>query len=132
MEWAIAQQNTSEWKNNDLTMKVDRLEFPLAKAEYLFSHATTPGAGGDKQKFWRNILGFQDPVALRAAILTQVTLEALEPKEANDYGQRYQATVVIEGPSGTTWRVKTGWIVLTGETVARFVTAVPERFGRQS
>ncbi|MEG4841670.1 hypothetical protein [Microcoleus sp. B9-D4] len=30
-----------------------RLEFPIAKAQYLFSSATEAGVGGDKQKFWR-------------------------------------------------------------------------------
>jgi hypothetical protein len=112
-------------------MNIDRLEFSLAKAEYLFNHSTAPGEGGDKQKFWREVLGFEDPEAIREAILASVTVDLLEPRELNDYGARYQATMLIEGPSGVNWRIRTGWIVLTGEDVARFVTAVPERFGRQ-
>ena len=112
-------------------MSIDRLEFSLAKAEYLFNHSTAPGEGGDKQKFWREVLGFDNPEAIREAILANVTVDLLEPREANDYGKRYQVTVLIEGASGVTWRVRTGWIVLTGEDIARFVTAVPERFGRQ-
>lgn len=32
-------------------MSIDRLEFSLAKAEYLFNHSTAPGEGGDKQNF---------------------------------------------------------------------------------
>lgn len=112
-------------------MSVDRLEFPLAKAEYLFNHTTAPGEGGDKQKFWRTVLGFESPEAIRESILATVTIDSLEPKEPNDYGEKYQVTVLIEGPSSVAWRIRTGWIVLTGENVARFVTAVPERFGRQ-
>lgn len=113
-------------------MSFDRLEFSLAKAEYLFNHSTNPGEGGDKQKFWRGVLGFESPEAIREAILANVSVDLLEPKEPNDYGDRYQATVVIVGKSGVAWRIKTAWIVLTGEDIARFVTAVPERFGRQS
>lgn len=112
-------------------MNIDRLEFSLAKAEYLFNHSTAPGEGGDKQKFWHEVLGFSNPEAIREALLANVSVDLLEPKEPNDYGERYQATVLIEGPSGVAWRVRTGWIVLTGEDVARFITAVPERFGRQ-
>ncbi|MFM9267839.1 hypothetical protein [Tychonema sp. BBK16] len=29
------------------------------------------------------------------------------------------------------WQIRTGWIVLFGEDIARFVTAFPQRFGRQ-
>jgi len=32
-------------------MGIGRLEFPLAKAEYLLSYSTEPGEGGDKHKF---------------------------------------------------------------------------------
>jgi hypothetical protein len=113
------------------TLLIVRLEFPMAKADYLFSHATAPGKGGDKQKFWRTVLGFESSAALRAAILAKVTIDGLVSEAANQYGQRYQATVLIEGPSGCAWQIRTGWIVLTGENVARFVTAVPARFGRQ-
>ncbi|MDX2240482.1 MAG: hypothetical protein NW224_07355 [Leptolyngbyaceae cyanobacterium bins.302] len=56
--------------------------------------------------------------------------QSTRPKGPNDYGERYQAIVLIQGLSGVSWRVRTGWIVLSGEDVARFVTAVPERFGR--
>lgn len=112
-------------------MSIDRLDFSLAKAEYLLNHSTAPGEGGDKQKFWREILGFSNPEVIRAAILATVTVDLLQLGEPNDYGERYQATVLIQGLSGVAWRVKTVWIVLTGEDIARFVTAIPERFGRQ-
>ena len=112
-------------------MAIDHLEFPLAKAEYLFNHSVASDKGGDKQRFWRRIMGFRSPKALREAILAKVTLDQLEPTSPNQYGDRYQAVILIRGPSGIIWHIKTLWIVLTGESVARFVTAVPERFGRQ-
>ena len=87
--------------------------------------------GGDKQKFWRTVLGFESSESIREAILSQVTIDQLDSNGANNYGEQYQVVILIEGPSKVIWQIKTGWIVLIGEEVARFVTAVPERFGRQ-
>lgn len=98
----------------------------------MFNHSTALGEGGDKQKCWRKMLGFQNPEDIREAILAIVTTDQLEPTQPNQYGERYQAVVLIHGPSGVAWRIKTVWIVLIGENFARFVTVVPERFGRQS
>lgn len=108
-----------------------RLEFPIAKAEYLLNHTTEPGEGGDKRKFWHEVMGFQSAEAIREAVLAEVSLDSLEPQGQNAYGERYQAVILITGPSRVSWLIRTGWIVLFGEDVARFVTAVPERFGRQ-
>ena len=113
-------------------MNIDHLEFTLPKANYLFNHESVPGKGGDKQKFWRSVLGFDSPEAIREAILARVSIDQLEAREVNSFGEKYQITVLIEGPSGASWLIGTGWIVLTGETVVRFVTAFPERLGRQS
>lgn len=107
-------------------MVVKRLEIPLAKAEYLFSHSTAPGEGGDKRKFWREVLRFNSAEAVREAILAQVDPAELEATTPNKYGDRYQSIILITGPSGKARYLKTIWIVLTGESVARFVTAVPE------
>lgn len=108
-----------------------RLEFSLAKAEYLLNHTTKFGEGGDKRKFWRGVMGFQSAQGLRETLLAEVSVDHLQPQRQNAYGDRYQAMVLITGPSGMSWRIRTGWIVLFGEDVARFVTAVPERYGRQ-
>lgn len=112
-------------------MNIDRLEFTLSKAEYLFNHESVPGKGGDKQKFWRSVLGFDSPEAIREAVLARATINQLVAKELNSFGEKYQITLLVEGPSGVSWLIRTGWIVLTGENVARFVTAFPERLGRQ-
>ncbi|PSB24182.1 hypothetical protein C7B69_13755 [filamentous cyanobacterium Phorm 46] len=108
-----------------------QFDFAIAKAQYLFSSATKPGVGGDKQKFWREVMGFESPEAIREAILTQISLDLLRSVGQNDYGERYQAIILITRPSGVSWQIRTGWIVLFGEDIARFVTAVPQRFGRQ-
>ncbi|MEL6777664.1 MAG: DUF6883 domain-containing protein [Cyanobacteria bacterium J06597_16] len=111
-------------------MRIDRLEIPLAKAEYLFSHSTAPGEGGDKQKFWREILGFDSAEAVREAILAQVTPDNLEKTTPNAYGERYQSIIEITGPSSRIRHLKTIWIILAGEKIARLVTAVPQSIRR--
>jgi hypothetical protein len=50
-------------------------------------------------------------------------------QDTTDYGKRYRAYIEIVGRSGETRRIRTVWIVLTGEDIARFVTAVPDRLG---
>jgi hypothetical protein len=42
-----------------------RFDFPLAKAQYLFSRATGLGVGGDKRKFWQEVMGFASPEAIK-------------------------------------------------------------------
>jgi hypothetical protein len=39
---------------------ISYFEFSLAKAEYLLNFQAEPGQGGDKRRFWRDIMGFQD------------------------------------------------------------------------
>ncbi|MBD1873119.1 hypothetical protein H6F75_06470 [Nodosilinea sp. FACHB-131] len=104
-------------------------EFPLEKAEYLFSAGAKPGLGGDKQRFWTVVMGFRSPAAIRAAILSVVTLETLVYQSQNEYGKIYRAYLSLNGPSGLARRVRTVWIVEFDRTVARFVTAVPDRGG---
>ncbi|WNZ26478.1 hypothetical protein HJG54_07140 [Leptolyngbya sp. NK1-12] len=113
-------------------MQLTCLDFPLEKAIYLFTYAAEPGRGGDKQRFWREVMGFESPAAIRGAILAELTVDALSLQGQNEYGYRFQAVVSITGPSGLSWRVRTGWLVRHGETIARFITAIPERLGRQA
>jgi hypothetical protein len=108
------------------------LEFSIRKAEYLLNYAALPGEGRDKQKFWREVMGFESATDIQEAVLAKVSVDLLQPQGQNDYGDRYQAVVLIEGPSGVSRLVKTVWIVLFDEDVARFVTATPQRSRRQS
>ena len=64
-----------------------RFEFPIAKAQYLFNRASEPGQGGDKRKFWRDVMGFESSEAIREAILTEVSLEILQPQSQNEQGE---------------------------------------------
>ena len=40
-----------------------------------------PGVGGDKRKFWRDVMGFKSPEAIREAILAKVSLKLLEQQK---------------------------------------------------
>jgi hypothetical protein len=52
-----------------------QLEFPLAKANYLLNYTNTNGAGvgGDKRKFWCEVMGFDNPEWIRENIARFVT-----------------------------------------------------------
>lgn len=106
-----------------------RFEFPIAKAQYLFNRATEPRKGGDKRKFWQEVMGFELPEAIREAILAEVSLDMLQPQSQNEQGELYRAYIQVTGASGISRRIRTVWIVLFDEDVARFVTAVPDRLG---
>ncbi len=106
-----------------------RFEFPIAKAQYLLNRAAEPGEGGDKRKFWREVMGFDSLEAIREAILAAVTIDMLQPQSQNAQGELYRAYIQLTGPSGLSRRIRTVWIVLFNEDVARFVTAVPDRLG---
>lgn len=53
---------------------------------------------------------------LRTDVVTQVP---------SPYGAKYVATGILEGPNGRTMLLTTVWIVTSGETVPRLVTAYP-------
>ena len=109
----------------------NQLEFAIDKAKYLLNYSTKSGEGGDKRKFWHEILGFQSAEAIREEILAKVSVELLQLQGSTPYGTRYAATILINSPAGISWQIRTAWIVLEGETIGRFVTAIPERQGKQ-
>jgi hypothetical protein len=107
------------------------LEFSIQKAEYLLNYRALPGEGRDKQKFWREVMGFESAADIREAVLANVSVELLQSQGQNEYGDHYQASILIMGPSGVSRQVKTVWIVLFDEDVAKFVTATPQKSRRQ-
>lgn len=111
-------------------MQPTKLLFPIEKAIYLLTRETEPRQGGDKQKFWREVLGFESPESVRTAILDSIEIASLQFQRQDRYGERYQAVEWVQGLSGIGWWVRTGWIVRFDETAARFVTAIPERSQR--
>lgn len=109
-----------------LPPSITALEIPLAKMLYLLNFSTESGEGGDKTKFWRGQMGFAEPEELRSHLLSILSVDQLKRRGQNSYGWRYNGVIELIGPSGTTVRIRTVWIVLFGESVARFVTAFPD------
>ena len=64
---------------------------------------------------------------LRDALLRLAQTADAEPEPESPFGQKYILRGIIEGPGATERRavVETVWIVLTGETAPRLVTAYP-------
>jgi hypothetical protein len=110
-----------------MAIMISRLEIPIAKAEYLLNYQTEPGEGGDKHRFWRNVMGFQSAEVLRSALLATLSKDLLQSSGQNAYGDFYEAVVWLTGPSKRSYLVRTVWIVLFDQDVARLVTAYPER-----
>ena len=110
---------------------ISYFEFPLAKAEYLLNFQAESGRGGDKRRFWREVMGFQSAHVLRQTLLAKVTGDMLRQSGQNAYGYLYQATIRITGPSELLCQVRTIWIVLFDRDVARFVTAYPDKRKQQ-
>jgi len=76
-------------------------------------------------------MGFRSAEAIREAILSELSIELIQFKGQNAYGERYQATISVTARSGITRHIRTVWIVLFDQNIARFVTAYPERLRRQ-
>jgi hypothetical protein len=110
---------------------IDRLDFPLAKAQYLLSYSGKQGKGGDKSRFWQNVMGYDSTEAIRDTILQKITPQDLVFQRQDAYGDRYTAIVSLTDQREQSREILTAWIVLKGEKIARFVTAVPQRSRRQ-
>ncbi|MFN9873256.1 MAG: DUF6883 domain-containing protein [Pseudanabaena sp.] len=110
---------------------IDRLEFPLAKAQYLLSYSGEQGKGGDKSRFWQNVMGYDNPEAIRDTILQKIAPSDLIFQRQDAYGDRYTAIVSLIDQREQSREILTAWIVLKGENIARFVTAVPQCSRRQ-
>ena len=104
-----------------------KLSFPIEKAVYLLTRETESGKGGDKKKFWREILGFDSPELVRESILDSLQVNDLAFNRPSRHGDRYQAVSLVRDIAGSFHQVKTAWIVHPEETTARFVTAFPQR-----
>jgi len=105
--------------------EIKTFTFSIEKAEYLLNFKSHPGKGGDKSKFWREIMGFQQPALLRKTILDKISAQLLQFQDDNGFGDVYRAIISLVDPAGRERLIRTVWIVLYNENVARFVTAYP-------
>lgn len=74
------------------------------------------GRLGYAQDNWREL---QRDLALIAQCDTAV------PGQFSRFGAKYEVSAILRGPSGRSAAVVTVWMLRTGETTPRFVTAYP-------
>lgn len=83
------------------------------------------GDPSSKVKLVRDVLGFGDRSALRAALLAHARDNRVVPLADLGHGARYNVVSPMIGPSGYVMGVVTGWIVDRGTTAPRNVTLFP-------
>lgn len=92
--------------------------------EYLLS--TTHPVGRFKAVFFLR-LGFtqDDWTELRQALIRDHAHSEAQNAGSSAWGQKFRIDAGLAGPQGTIVQATSIWIVRTGESVARFVTAYP-------
>ena len=85
--------------------------------------------GKDKALLFEKVLGFTKSNAnlLIKQIQENVSNYKAEIRESDQHGQRYAVLMPITGVNGKTVTVHTGWIIDSGKTIPRLVTAYIER-----
>jgi hypothetical protein len=97
---------------------------PIKVREYLLSSAHPVGrfkaivflALGYTAEGWQQ---------LQADLLAMARTEEARPGQASIYGQKYEVSGILRGPNGRQSRIITIWLVATGESAPRFITAFP-------
>lgn len=79
--------------------------------------------GKHKARVFARVLGYDpdDAFELMNQIRTGLDREDCEPGESDEFGQRFHVDLTIVGKTGEA-RIRTGWILLTGERRPRLTT----------
>ena len=98
---------------------------PRKITHYLLSGTSTKGAA--KAAFFEQF-GFRrnQPGVLERALRTHVETQDIDRKFTSPWGVKYEISGPMPAPDGRVPKVRTVWIIDTGATVPRFVTAVPD------
>ncbi len=82
-------------------------------------------SGRHKARAFKSILGFDlsNWELLRLTILEELPYYEAEFKDEDIYGKRYTVVISISGPTGSTAKVLTGWIIDQGADYPRMTTA---------
>jgi hypothetical protein len=103
----------------------DRAYIPPKKL-YGYLLSETHAVGKSEAKFFRS-LGFDETniPALEKELLMIAQTEDVVEANSSPYGMKYIIDGLLNTPHGTTARIRTVWIIETGEDTPRFVTAHP-------
>ena len=82
--------------------------------------------GRHKARVFRR-LGYSQTLwqKLEADLRAQHATQDAEPGERSPYGQKFEIRAILTGPSGSSAEIISVWIIMAGEEVPRFVTAMP-------
>ena len=97
---------------------------PEKLRDYLLSSAHP--IGRYKSAFFRSLGYAQEQWHVLERDLRAVLLNQTQPADATEYGQKFTVRGILSGPNGRVAGIVTIWIILSGETAPRFVTAYPE------
>ena len=92
--------------------------------DYLLSAAHP--IGRYKSSFFRSLGYTQDQWQLLELDLRMLLRNDSVPGDVTEYGQKFTVRGALTGPNGNKAVVVSVWIILTGQTAPRFVTAYPE------
>jgi hypothetical protein len=92
--------------------------------DYLLS--STHPIGRYKSALFRSLGYAQEQWQLLDRDLRTRLKNEAQPSGASEYGQKFAVRGRLSGPNGNSAGIVTIWIILTGQTVPRFVTAYPE------
>jgi hypothetical protein len=96
---------------------------PFKLRGYLLS--STHPLGSHKAVFFRSLGYRSDEPQILVRDLTALLASHSRAIGATKYGQKYASEGRMQGPNGRTGLVLAIWIILSGETAPRFVTAYP-------
>ncbi|MCI0603133.1 C50 family peptidase [bacterium] len=84
--------------------------------------------GRSKARFLEEI-GYQqkDWQGLEADLRVQHLSTAASTGRSSEYGKKYEIVAPLTGPNGQTRWFRSIWMIRKGESVARFITLIPER-----
>jgi hypothetical protein len=101
----------------------DRAEIPRGKIE---GYALNPAndEGKHKARVFKSALGFDQSnwELLRQRILDELPYHEAKPAQASQWGDSYVVDLPIEGPNGSTARVRTVWLFRVGTDYPSLIT----------
>ncbi|MGH8134293.1 MAG: DUF6883 domain-containing protein [Steroidobacteraceae bacterium] len=92
--------------------------------DYLLSSAHP--IGRYKSAFFRSLGYAPEHWQVLERDLRGVLSSEAQPSPGTEYGRKFTVRGALTGPNGRAGRIVSVWIILTGETAPRFVTAYPE------
>lgn len=87
--------------------------------------AANPRSRGKPAFFHSLGFGFENYELLRDALLRISQSDDASQGEPSPFGQKFEIRATLTGPSGKAARINTVWIIESGSSTPRFVTAYP-------